>query len=422
MEPALMNPASDDLRRRGKRRPSSHRLLIAMLCLAVIAVAALVYVVVRWRNPNATPSTTVAPSSAVGAHAYMSPSGRGNCAAAAPCSDLQKAITTAGNGGIVEMAAGQYPRAVLNSADSGSPRTRDVLVHPASGANVQIASVRSSAAHVHFADLNFSGTVYLTPEANFTTLDHVHVKGLDASVLVRSSNVLVEDSVIEGGHAHDGINIASRPPNHDITIVRNTIRNYTTGGFVHSEHPDCIQLFDTNHVKIEQNSLSNCYNSAITFSPGANLGISDVYIAGNFMQGCLPELQRCGNGGSVLDLRQKVDKVVVLHNTFGHGSLRLPAQPGVSAPANIVTYLSTTDCSTALSDSVIGDYPTGLCKGGLPGLAAGDWLGTVTFKDEATTDLRLVGSVPAPPTGTVHSIGGPGRYSTMPPGTVGAAG
>ncbi|WP_375504712.1 right-handed parallel beta-helix repeat-containing protein [uncultured Jatrophihabitans sp.] len=347
--------------------------------------------------------------------------GKGDCSPSAPCADLGRAIARAGNGGVVEAETGSYPDSMLREPSDAAKRTKDTIVRPAPGAHPVLGRLRSYVPHVRFENMSGRGGIYLTASANYTTFDHLTLSGKDATMLVRASHVLIESSLIEGGVQRDGVQIAANPRNTDITIRKTTIRHFTSITNA-NQHPDCIQLFDTTHVTIEQNSLYDCFNSAITFSPGAHKGIDHVTVEGNFLQGCMLTYQACKPGGSSMDLRVQVQATTISHNTFGSGSVRLPVNPGVTATANIIEYLSVAPCQTAVTHSLLINFTRYSCHEEVPNAAGGNWTGDVSFKNPGDNDLTPVGSVPAnPSSGSAGIPAGLGIRDKLPAGTVGAA-
>lgn len=317
--------------------------------------------------PSAALAAPPSPAASGTAHTvFVSPAGSGtSCSSADPCSSVSAALAAAGPGGQVLLGSGRYPSMTLDASNILTQATTDVVVSPAPGAKPVLAGVRTSAAHVMFSRVDVTGAFYFTAGATGSSLVDSHVHGASASVLVRGSHITVRHDLIEGGHAHDGLNIAGQPGvNTGVRIVGNTVRDFTEGTPT-QEHADCIQLFDTTHVLIERNRLYGCYASGIRFSPGARLGVSAVRIESNFIQGCLPDRQHCPSSVAA-DLRYPATGVTLTHNTFGHGIVFLP-RSGITADDDIVGYLSGDDCSSILRNSVVVYFLPWTCPSRVPG-------------------------------------------------------
>lgn len=327
------------------------------------------------------------------------------CTLSAPCGTLGAALKVIGhNSATIEMAAGSYGKEDLYGMYAG--QYGPVIVRPAPGAVATFSgALKIARPDVTLDHLSFAAPLYVYPSALRMTVYRAHFSGPDVSVLLRSSYGRVAGSIIEGGFAHDGVNVAGTTQTTGNVIEQNTIRNFA-GGPAGSEHPDCIQIFDTSNLVVRRNILTNCYNSAITFSHGAGLGVSNVQINSNFLTGCMAELQRCGSGGSSIDLRLAVTGVTFANNTVGRGSVRMPFQAGVLAPDNIIGYFSTTDCTTSLRSSLLLGYSSSLCKSGVPGASVGNWTSSVTFVDPIHADLRVVGGAPVDGRGAPTAPGG----------------
>jgi len=390
---------------------------IPLMAATTAAALSLVSVIGPAAASTKPTSTTPASSPAAVARvvAYLSPIGTSTtCTASAPCGSLTNALSVAGDGGTVYLTSGQYPDIIVNPTKKLTGYQLGVTVTPAPGATPVVAGMRIYVPRVTFTGLTGHGVFYFATGSDGSSLLNSHLSGPNVSVLVRSSHDTVQNNLLEGGQTHDGINVAAtHTPNTDTLIAGNTVRDFNSGP-AGKEHADCIQMFDTDRVTIVRNTLYDCYNSGITFSPGASLGITNIVVESNFIEGCISTRMQaafgrnCGNGGSSVDVRGTWIKSASLnHNTIVGNSARLPAQPGITADANIIGYLSLTKCATSLTNSLMLNYTLSACSAGLPG--AHNVLGKASFVGQASGNLRLLAPLtgaPTPPTVSYTDIDG----------------
>jgi hypothetical protein len=177
----------------------------------------------------------------------------------------------------------------------------------------------------------------------------------------------------------------------NVLIQNNIVHDYKQSGTT-GYHADCIQVFDSTGVTLRQNSLRNCYNSAIIFSEGSGLGISNVLIESNFIQGCLVKSTQCGNGNG-LDLRYaSTSGITVRNNTMLNSTARLQS-PGVTFDRNIVDYLS--DCGAPMTNTIVSRWNEGLCRQPASLGGKGNRQGSVSVVNSATGDLHLLSAASA---------------------------
>jgi hypothetical protein len=322
----------------------------------------------------------VAPAIAAGpTELIVAPAGSGDqCTASAPCA-LPAAISAAGPADSVLLTAGAYgPQTVTGGAGTAAA---PVTVRPEDGAAVTVAGIVSTAPHVTWRGLTVTGTFSLNAAAVGSTLDSLRIEG--SGLFLRSSSVTVIDSLFENGSSIDGIQVGRAS---DVLIQGNTVRDYDQAG-TSGHHADCIQVFDSSHVVIRANSLSNCYNAGIILSPGSNLGMSDITIESNFIQGCIVKSARCG-GGSAVDLHEPSTRgLTVRNNTILDGSTRIAAVGGFAFDRNIVGYLA--NCESPMTNTIVAAWNTGLCAQPDRLGVDGNMAGTVPVVDEEEGDLHL---------------------------------
>ncbi len=331
---------------------------------------------------TATASGTALPKIvAAGDALYASPAGTGKaCSATSPCL-LAAAVT-----GLKDETG--HRQILLNSGDYGAlrllPPAKSSLpsleIAPAPGATVHIASLQSYLAHTTWRNLTISGVLYLRPAAVGSELDHVTVDG--AGLFLRSDDTYVHDSTFENGASTDGIQIGGA---HGVRIERVLIHDYNqegSGGY----HSDCIQMFDSSDIVIQQSRMSNCYDDGIIFSGGAGKGLQNVLIESNFIQGCIQRDKAC-KGGAAMDIREaSATGVIVRNNTILTGSVRIGTQPGLVFDRNIVGYLA--NCDAHVTNSLVAKWNTGLCHTlDTVGTQTGTRIATVAVVDETAGDL-----------------------------------
>jgi len=321
-----------------------------------------------------------APAVAAPGDRYASPAGSGTaCTAAEPCA-VPTAVSGASAGGSVLLVSGSYPDLVV--AGGGGTAAQPLTVQAAPGADVTLTRVRTTAPHVVWSGLRVVTTFYLNPGSTGSRLTRMHFDG--GGLFLRAAQITVADSLFEGGHSIDGIQVGNAS---DVLIEGNEVHDYDQSSD-NGYHADCLQIFDSARVTVRGNRLGNCYNAGIILSPGGGAGMTDIVIESNFIQGCVVRSALCG-GGSAVDLRPpKISGLVLRSNTILDGSTRLIASPGLVADRNIVGYLS--DCAAPLGNSVIlGWNPTGCAQPASLGVN-GTRYGAVDFRDRAGGDLHLV--------------------------------
>jgi hypothetical protein len=327
--------------------------------------------------------------------AFAAPGGAGSaCTVAAPCS-LATALSVAGPGATVLLAAGNYCTQSLPARSAAATFTSNITVRPVTGATVTMTALTLRQAHVTVTDITVNGTVYLVASANFNTLNRIQVNG--AGTFVHSSDVTITNSTFQGGHSIDGLQLGDA---HRVLVEGNTIRNFDQLG-TSGLHADCLQIFDSSDITVRRNRLSNCHNSAVIFSGGSNKGINRVLLQSNFIQGCIVKTAACG-GGNALDLRYtKAVDVTVVNNTMVSGTIRLDPLPGLVFDRNILGYLS--QCNSPMTNTIIEQWNTGLCAQPTALGHNGNVSAQVSFVDAANGDLHLTAAAPArvtPATGT----------------------
>jgi hypothetical protein len=316
---------------------------------------------------------------------YVAVNGTGTtCTAAAPC-QLTSALSRARSADRVQMLSGNYPKVNLpvqaGTATAGAVNPENVVIEPAAGAAVTIAGLDTYESAHTWRNLTFTAAVMIRQPAVRVKLDTIRVEG--AGAYIRGQDVSVVNSLFQNGHATDGLQIGQAK---GVLVEGNTIRNYTQGGF-EGYHSDCIQVFDSIGITIRGNFLSNCYNAALIFSPGAGRGTHNVLIESNFVQGCVADF--C-TGGVTLDMGATTENtnITLRNNTFAGDSTRVGALPGLVFDRNIVEYLSL--CDSPMTNTIVMSWNRGLCAQPAAVGQNGTRTGTVDFANASTGDFHLV--------------------------------
>ncbi|MCW4384445.1 right-handed parallel beta-helix repeat-containing protein [Salinibacterium sp. SYSU T00001] len=307
----------------------------------------------------------------------VSPAGSGNqCTTAAPCT-LASALTVATPGAAITALPGEYGAQILRGMRGGTAE-QPITVTASDGATFQ--RLETHVPHVTWVAPHITVVLYVHPTAVGTVVERAHLEG--AGSFVRSTDVVIRDSLFENGTAIDGIQIKD---SRRVTFSGNTVRNYSLipGNNV---HVDCVQVFDSHDVTIERNSLRDCSNSAIILSNGNGYGSSNIHILSNFIQGCTVVTTVCV-GGSSIDTREPVFVgTVIRNNTIATGPARIGATPGLIFDRNIVEYFF--GCDAPMTNTIVVASRYASC---LPQLGVdGNRSGSVTFVDAASGDLRLM--------------------------------
>lgn len=316
---------------------------------------------------------------------YVAVNGTGTaCTAAAPC-QLTLALSRAGSADRVQLLSGNYPKVHLpvraGTAVAPAANVENVVIEPAAGAAVTIAGLDTYQSAHTWRNLTFSAAVMVRQAAVRVRLDTIRVEG--AGAYIRGQQVSVVNSLFQNGHATDGLQIGQAK---GVLVEGNTIRNYAQGAF-EGYHSDCIQMFDSTGITIRGNFLSNCYNAALIFSPGAGHGTHNVLIESNFVQGCVAAF--C-TGGVTLDMRKTTENtnITLRNNTFAGDSTRVGALPGLVFDRNIVEYLSL--CDSPMTNTIVMSWNRGLCAQPAAVGRGGTRTGTVDFANAPAGDFHLV--------------------------------
>ncbi|MTD13291.1 hypothetical protein GIS00_04925 [Nakamurella sp. YIM 132087] len=312
---------------------------------------------------------------------YVSPAGSGTeCTPARPCA-LTTAVSAATAGSVVQLAGGSYGNVDVRGGKATT--TAPVTVRPATGATATFGRLGTYAPNLVWKNVTVTITFYIYSTATGTTVDGALLDG--GGMFLRSNNVTVRNSEFRDGSSLDGIQI-SRATN--VLVENNYVHDYnqTKGGST-GYHADCIQIYDANKITLRGNTLANCYNAGIIFSPGSGWGVNDVLVESNFVQGCLVKSAAC-NGGTSIDLRYtKMTGITVRNNTFLDGAARITT-PGAVFDRNIVDYLS--DCGAVMTNTVVARWNLGLCR--VPSALGnnGNRYGVVDVVNRTRHDLRPV--------------------------------
>jgi len=308
------------------------------------------------------------------------PDGRGAaCTRTAPCTP-EGALAKAGPGDAVVLQQGEYP--LVRTTRTARPATAasPVVLRPAEGASVTVAGLTAVAPGVVVEGLRSTGTVYVKPSAVGTVLRGLHVTG--AGVFLRADDSRLVDSLVEGGDSIDGVQVKD---GRGIVVEGNTVRGFAqlTGAL----HADCVQVFDTQDLTLRANTIHDCDNAGIIFSGGGGKGIRGALVEANFVTGCRVRSEAC-SGGTAIDLREPsaVD-VVLRHNTFAGGSVRIAALPRLVVDRNVFGYLSS--CATPMTNSVVRSWNTGLCRTPSQVGRDGNRQGEAAFVDSDGVDYHV---------------------------------
>ncbi|WP_377940289.1 right-handed parallel beta-helix repeat-containing protein [Amnibacterium flavum] len=327
----------------------------------------------------AAPAFAVDSGSVAGSAYYASPSGSGDtCSDTEPCA-LQSAIDYTATGGEIRLLPGDYgvqklkSKAAIRGAVTIKPLTPDTVV---------FGQLLTYVPGVTWTGVAVNGTTYVYPPATGTRLRDIHVSG--GGTFIRSTDVGVYDSLFEGGHSIDGIQVKDSSR---VTLERNVIRDFDQNGSS-GLHADCVQVFDSNSVTVRANSISNCYNAGIIVSGGGGVGVDGLLIESNFIQGCVVRSSDC-EVGTVIDARLDISQdVVIRNNMLLNGPVRIASTPGASFDRNVIDYLSS--CDSAITNSIVARWNTGMCATPDAIGSNGNRVGTVEVVDAAAGDLHVV--------------------------------
>jgi Right handed beta helix region len=331
------------------------------------------------QEPDSSPSPEVSAPAGTGTTLHVAPDGSGDCSESAPCT-IHAAVEAAQQGSTLLLQSGDYGDLEIVGPEHYASFSEPVVVSPAPDAEVQIGRLDASTPWMTWRDLSLSDVLYVNDRGHDQRFERIHLDG--AGAFLKSRNIAVVDSLFENGSSIDGIQIAGE----SITVERTTIRNYDQSGDS-GLHADCIQIFDSENVTIRANRLSNCYNSSLIFSPGAGLGISEVLVESNFIQGCTSSRDLCKEG-TLMDLRlPEATDVVVRNNTMLGGGVRLDPQDDIVVDRNIFDYLS--NCDAKMTNSIVERWNEGLCEEPDAIGRDGNRVGTVEVLDREGGDFTL---------------------------------
>lgn len=249
---------------------------------------------------------------------YVAPGGSGNgTSPASPLGNINAAFQLAGQGDVIELAAGTYGEQTINHKAATNSWSQNVTIRPATGANVVLGgTVRVNASRVTFTGMTATAHIFLQSDIGHARVENMQ---FNRTLFVRTNNVTVANNVFTGGVGVDAIqvgalNATTRSSN--IVIEHNIIRDYLNDFSDPQDtvHEDGIQLFDTQNVIIRNNLISNVSNASIITSPGRGLGVANVHIENNFLR----RMDPAGNGhgfGTLNLLYSGVENITVINNT-----------------------------------------------------------------------------------------------------------
>ncbi|MFD1715624.1 right-handed parallel beta-helix repeat-containing protein [Amnibacterium flavum] len=315
--------------------------------LAVAAIAALLLSGCTTTLPERNDDGTVR-------SIYVSPDGSGGeCTEESPCA-FSSGIDAAQAGAEILVLPGEYPDMQVRAPGSYSSYEENVVVRPVDPASVVMGKIETFAPNITWRDFQLGSVFYVKPDGHGTRLEKVHQNG--SGTFLKSSDITVVDSVFENGASLDGLQIAGAE---NVLVENSIVRNYNQSG-EKDYHADCVQIFDSKNVVLRGNYLGNCYNASIIFSGGAQKGLSDVLIEGNFVQGCRDKNDTCAYG-TLIDLREpSATRVTLRNNTMLGGSVRISPLPELVVDRNVFDYLS--NCDTPMTNSIVQQWNRGNCE------------------------------------------------------------
>jgi len=276
---------------------------------------------------------------------------------------------------------GSYPDLKLNDSGASADFASNVVVRPVHPDAVSMGKIETFVPNLTWRDFELTQVFYVKPSGRGTRIENVHLDG--SGMFLKSDDLALVDSVLENGSSLDGIQIGGA---HNVLIENSVVRNYNQSG-EKEYHADCVQIFDSSKVVIRGNYLGNCYNASIIFSGGAQKGLSDVLIEGNYLQGCLVKDETCAYG-TLIDLREPSAKnIVVRNNTMLDGSVRIAPLKGLVVDRNVFDYVS--NCDTPMTNSIVQRWNRGKCETPDAIGVHGNRQGEVQVVDRAHGDFRL---------------------------------
>lgn len=244
-----------------------------------------------------------------------------SCTAAAPCATFNRAVTLASPGQVVEVAAGSYPAQTISAVKAGPA---PVVVQPAPGAAVTVASLVVSGAYVELRSMTLTSGYSVPQGARFATLRDIHsphgfVVGDDTTVVggeigpIDSCTTGTEDgldiwqknSVASSRVTIDGVYI------HDVSDHDNSCAGFANAGV----HDDCVQILAGHYTTIRNSTFYNCPTSNVIARPYLDT-LDHLTIENNVLN---PE-RRPGASLSIGSTGDTCASVVIQYNTLIGGS------------------------------------------------------------------------------------------------------
>lgn len=219
------------------------------------------------------------------------------CTAAAPCLTFDKAYHAAAAGATVQVAAGTYGAQTIKVDSTKNTASSDVVIQPATGANVAIGTLLVQGAHVEIDDMT-TGDVKLDGRsgAHFVTMRRNNIDGTFTSTGAH-------DWLLEGGQVHSATPVASDPQIQSYGSALNTngtvdgvwFHDFVDVGPGKLHHIECLQVGSGVNLRITNNHFGpNCDTHDLfirSWGDSVNGGpspLTNVHVDGNVFEKCLP--------------------------------------------------------------------------------------------------------------------------------------
>lgn len=361
---------------------------------------------------------------------YVSPEGGGTaCTLSAPCATTRAAVNAAEAGDEVVLLPGDYPvQRIQDDAGDMVQFTRNVVVRPSARTAVTVHGFDVYAPRVTVRGFRILGEgVYLRQRADWSRVEQVEVDGStrpsrSRSVVLAADHTALVDSWLHDKQDQDHVFIGTGGAVvKDVEVSGNFIGPATlTPGS--TAHTDCLQIgTEASDVRIVRNRVYGCSNAALIIKADSG-PITDVLVANNEFQGCLPAVAGCdGDYALYVRLNPATDQVMrniqVLHNTIDGATSFSAEIPKLRVSGNIIKRLDR--CGPFEDHNLIESKAPGrtVCTT----LGEGDRMGSPRYLDAARRDFRPRADSPAltvgGPSGPALDIDG---YTRTFPATAGA--
>ena len=357
------------------------------------------------RTTVQTATSPCAPPPGESADRYVSTSGSdaGSCTAAAPCRSFDRAYRVASPGDVVEVAGGTYGSQSIGK-DSSKTSATDVVLRPAAGATVTLASLSISGSHAEVRDMRLTrdGSVGSNPiDTRDVTLRNLTGR----SLFLRADDVLVAGGSYgdfdgcDSGAPEDGVKLWSDSTRAADGITLDGVRIHDVRRTGCSRHTDCIQVYGgTNHT-IENSTLTNCPTTGIIARPASSSQrLENLRIENNYFGSVL-------DGSEAINIGTAPDRcsgIVVRYNTVVNESssfdcVSSSGGPGSLVEGNVISVGGGNDAVFRWNVFRPGSEVTGTgavqCSPSYRDASAGDW--RLAAMDSCARGRGNAGSFPA---------------------------